>query len=408
MPLKLLQINTVVEFNATGRIAEDLGKVVLSKAWKSVIAFGRNRRPSDSELIQIGSNLTFKFHVLQNRLFDNQGSGSAHATKVLIKQIKCYKPDIIHLHNIHGYYINIKLLFEYLAKASVPIVWTLHDCWSFTGHCAYFDFVGCTKWKTGCYECPQKKQYPESWLLDHSKQNYKRKKQLFCSLQNLTIVSVSNWQANLVKQSFLQKYSLQTIHNGVDLNVFNINDYPENVKLGLGISDNKRMLLGVASKWEPRKGFNDFLKLSTLVDENIVIVLVGLNEKQLKLLPANIIGLARTENIGQLAELYSTADLFLNLTYEDNFPTTNLESLACGTPVLTYKTGGSIESVSEDTGFIVEKGDLSGVLEVINNLCSDKKDSYKKACRNRALKNYNKYDSLKRYVDLYEKLIDKL
>lgn len=402
--MKILQINTVINYNATGRIAEDIGKMALSKGWESFIAFGCFPRESQSELLRIGSDFTFKFHVLQNRLFDNHGAGSIQATKKLIRQIKAIEPDIIHLHNVHGYYVNIKILFDFLVESNVPIVWTLHDCWSFTGHCAYFDYADCEKWKLGCYKCPQIHEYPKSWIIDRSKQNFLEKQALFGKLKNLTIVSVSEWHASLVRQSFLKGYSLLTINNGVDLSLFKRSDDNAKVKRKFGVQDDRTLLLGVASVWESRKGFHDFIKLSSIVDAKVVIVLVGLNEMQLRQLPDNIIGLARTENIMQLVELYSGADLFLNLTYEDNFPTTNLESLACGTPVLTYRTGGSVESISEDTGFIVEKGDLTGVLEAIETVRQSSKDSYVNACRSRAVKYYNDQDCYRAYFNLYDKL----
>lgn len=399
----LLQINTVVNTRATGRIAEEIGKFSLTKGWKSYIAYGRIDRPSESELIKIGSNLDVLIHGLKTRLFDTHGFGSRKSTLRLINQIKQLKPDIIHLHNLHGYYINIDILFNYLSSTRIPIVWTLHDCWAFTGHCSHFDLIGCNKWKTACFSCPQKNEYPESYLFDNSKRNFANKYKLFTSVNNLTIVPVSNWLGCLVKESFLKRYPQHLIYNGVNLEVF----APKNkntIKIKLGIG-NRFMLLGVASSWTIRKGFNDFISLSKLIKPDCVIVLVGLNNKQLKKLPSNIIGVSRTENIQELAEIYSAADLFLNLTYEDNFPTTNLESLACGTPVLTYNTGGSIESVSEKTGFIVEQGDLNAVIDTIKLVGSKGKLAYNVACRERAISLYNKDERYIEYLNLYEMII---
>lgn len=403
--MKLLQINTVINFNATGRIAEELGKVALSKGIESYIAFGRNRRPSHSTLVKIGNDWSFKFHVLLSRLFDRHGSGSKIATKKLIRRIIEIKPDIIHLHNVHGYYLNLKILFDFLAESNLPVVWTLHDCWTMTGHCAYFDYVGCQKWKTTCFDCPQKGQYPKSWIIDRSKQNFLEKKQLFCKLKNLTIVSVSNWHASLVRESFLKDYPLQVIHNGLDLGQFKPTEGASSMKRKLNIPDEKFILLGVASVWEPRKGFKDFLQLSQLVDKDTILVMVGLDDSQMKQLPQNMHGIARTENIEQLVDLYTCADMFLNLTYEDNFPTTNLEALACGTPVLTYRTGGSVESVSTGTGFIVEKGDFNGILDAIQEVRKNKKESYIDACRTRAETLYDQQDCYRSYIQLYERMV---
>ncbi|MDD4437244.1 MAG: glycosyltransferase [Tissierellia bacterium] len=401
----LLQINVVVNTGSTGHIAEEICQLSIQKGWESYIAYGRNKRPSESNLIKIGTDWDIIKHVIQARLFDRMGFGSKRPTIELIRCIKKLNPDIIHLHNIHGYYINIEILFNYLAIAKIPVVWTLHDCWALTGHCAYFDFVGCNKWVTGCFSCHQKKYYPSRLWIDNSKINYFRKSKLFNSVNNLTIVPVSMWLQNIVNQSYLKKYQSQVINNGVDVNTFfpQINYKVIRNKLGIG---NQFMILGVSSIWEPRKGLSDFVKLSKLIDQNSIIVLVGLNKKQIKNLPFNIIGVNRTENINQLAEIYSAADLYLNLTYEDNFPTTNIESLACGTPILTYDTGGSIEAVSSETGFIVDKGDYPSIMNVINIVKEKGKSSYSKACRDRAEKFFNKDDRYMEYIKLYNHLLN--
>lgn len=403
--MKLLQINVTANSGSTGRIAEDIGLLAESNGWESLIAYGRTNNKSKNKVIRIGSDFDIKVHGLLTRVIDNHSFGfsSKWATKKLIKEIDNIKPDIIHLHNIHGYYINSKVLFEYLSKLNIPIVWTFHDCWSFTGHCGYFDLIGCEKWKTGCYSCPLKTSYPASFVFDRSKKNYIEKKKLFNSVKNLTIVPVSNWLGDLVKDSFLSSNNIKVIHNGIDINTFkpSINNIETKGKFGL---KDEFIVLGVADTWSERKGLKDFIKLSRLINENTKIILVGLSQKQIDNLPNNIIGIRRTENVKQLADLYSMADLFLNLTYEDNFPTTNLEALACGTPILTYKTGGSIEAVSEDTGFIVEKGDLDSVIKVINEVRSKGKEYYSDKCRERAVSCFNKDDRFMDYIDLYRSL----
>jgi len=401
---KLLQINIVVNYGSTGHIAEEIGQFAIKNGWQSYIAFGRNKNSSKSNLIRIGSQWDVIRHGIITKLFDRHGFGSKRATFKLVKSINKIKPDIIHLHNIHGYYINIEILFNYLALTNIPVVWTLHDCWSFTGHCFNFSSIGCNKWETGCFTCPQKKEYPSSLWLDNSKKNYREKSKIFNSVNNLKIVAVSEWLNNLVKKSFL-KYSSQIINNGVDINVFTPQNTSKVVKKKMGIND-RFMLVGVSSQWLPRKGLSDFMELSKLIDKNTIIVLVGLSKKQIKDLPPNIIGITRTENVVQLTEIYSAADLFLNLTYQDSFPTTNIESLACGTPILTYNTDGSIEAVSPDTGFIVEKGDLSGIMNVINIVKMNGKSSYSMACRDRAEKLYNKNDRYIEYIELYDHILN--
>jgi putative colanic acid biosynthesis glycosyltransferase len=401
--MKILQINAVVNSGSTGHIAEDIGKLLISKGHDSYIAFGRGNRPSSSILIRIGNLWNIRLHVIKSRLLDRHGFGSENATQKLIKKIELIKPDVIHLHNLHGYYINLDVLFNYLKTAQIPVVWTLHDCWAFTGHCTYFDYVNCFKWQTECFNCPNKKAYPASWLLDNSKLNYKQKKILFNSVPRISIVSPSQWLADHVSKSFLGGYPINLIRNGIDLSVF----YPRttgNIKERLGIP-NRFMLLGVASVWDRRKGLDDFIQLNKIIDEDSIIVLVGLSRKQIKNLPEGIIGLARTENNDELAEFYSAADVFLNPTWVDNCPITNSESLACGTPVITYRTGGSPEAINEHSGFIVPKGDNYSLYSAIMEIKRKGKYNFSQSCIERAAELYNKDIKYQEYIDLYSSLI---
>lgn len=401
----LLQITVEGTAGVTGRIAEEIGILAMEKGWKSYIAYGRDPRPSKSNLIRIGSDLDLYIHALNTRLFDRHCLGSKTATKKLISQIKDIKPDIIHLHHLHGYYINIEILFNFLANASIPVVWTFHDCWSVTGHCVYFDFAGCNKWKTECNTCPQKREYPASIFIDRSTKNYYLKKKLFTSVKKMVVVPVSNWLEDIVHESFMRNIPVQTIHNGIDTSVFKPQNNSVETREKYGIGD-RFMLLGVANPWVKRKGLNDFIELSKCLNEDEVIVLVGLNNVQLKQLPQNIIGLTKTENRQKLIDLYSTADLFINPTWEDNFPTTNIESLSCGTPLVTYRTGGSIEAVSPETGFIVNKGEISKLVEVIRTVKKIGKEAFSGPCRKRALDLYSKDDRFAEYLVLYESLIE--
>lgn len=400
---RILQINVNRNVGSTGRITEEIGLLAMQRGWESYIVHGRYSSPSASHEIQIGSGIHIYLHGLQTRLFDRHGLGSKFPTIRLIKEIKEIKPDVIHLHNIHGYYINIVVLFNFLAKSSIPVIWTLHDCWSFTGHCAYFDFAECDKWKTECHHCPQKKEYPSSFFIDRSTDNYYLKKKLFTSVKDMVLVPVSDWLSNLLYDSFLAKIPVQTIHNGVNTVVFKPQENKNETRKKYSIGDHF-MILGVAYPWSKRKGFNDFINLSKLIKKDEVIVLVGLNSLQIKDLPINIIGLPKTENTQELIDLYSAADLFINPTWEDNFPSTNLESLASGTPVATYKTGGSIEAISPETGFIVDKGNIEELLNAINTVRKNGKAFYSAACRERAVNHFNKDDRFIEYVDLYEKV----
>lgn len=372
--MKILQINSVCGIRSTGRICTDLADVLLQNGHECKIAYGRESVPEKygKIAVRIGNDLNAKLHALQSRIFDNSGFGSKLATEKFIEWLKEDNPDIIHLHNIHGYYINVEILFNYLAESNKPVVWTLHDCWAFTGHCAYYSYVKCDKWKTGCFNCPQKKRYPSSYLWDASKQNWLKKKALFTRVKKMTLVTPSNWLANEVNQSFLNKYPVKVIPNGIDLNVFKptFSDFKE--KNGLV---GKMVILGVASTWGARKGVKDFVELSKILDDSYKIILVGLTEPQKKELPSNILKITRTNNVRELAEIYTAADVFFNPTYEDNYPTVNLEAQACGTPVITYKTGGSMESVPD--GNVVEQGRYKDVLYVHPNLSNNIMDKQK-------------------------------
>lgn len=402
---KLLQINAVINSGSTGRIAEGIGVSSLKHGWDSYIAYGRNDNISESKKIKIGNSYDVKFHGFQTRIFDKHGFESKKATKTFIDVIDNLQPDIIHLHNLHGYYLNIEVLFDYLSNINTPIVWTLHDCWAFTGHCTHFSYIGCNKWITQCFNCPQKREYPASFFVDRSRENYEQKKALFTKINNLTIVTVSKWLNNLLNQSFLNKCPVTNIYNGVNTEIFHPSDYSE-------VSDryqlnNKFIILGVANIWNERKGFNDFIKLSELIDENDVIVLVGIKNSLMKLLPKNVIGINRTEDILELAKLYSIANVFVNPTWEDNFPTTNIESLSCGTPVITYNTGGSPEALSSETGYIVKQGDLGGIMEALEVIKKNGKLFYTQRCRERAVTDFNQEERYVEYIQLYDNLLIK-
>ena len=305
------------------------------------------------------------------------------------------------MHNLHGYYINIEILFNYLSEYNKKVVWTLHDCWAFTGHCPHFDLVNCNKWETGCFNCPRKSDYPASYIVDNSKNNYEKKKKLFTSIKNMTIITPSEWLANLVQKSYLGKYSINVINNGIDLSAFKPTESSFKTEYNI---QNKKIILGVASRWGVHKGLNDFIKLSSMLDDNYKIVLVGLSKKQIKLMPENIICISKTDSIKQLAQIYTAADIFVNLTYEDNYPTVNLEALACGTPVITYQTGGSVECINDACGMSVKKGDLDSALNAIKHICQDPRSIIKDSCIINA-KKYDKKETYNKYINLYKNRI---
>lgn len=393
--MKVLQINSSCGIGSIGRIATDIDKILLEQGHESYIAYGRDIPRECDNAIRIGNKLDIYIHVALSRLLDKHGFGSKKATINFINKIEKMNPDVIHLHNIHGYYINVELLFEYLVKANKPIIWTLHDCWAFTGHCSYFDYVGCDKWKTGCKNCPQRKSYPAGMLMDNSYNNFNKKRELFTRVKNMTIITPSEWLTKLVNESCLNKYPIKTINNGIDLNVFKPTNSTFREKYNLA---NKFIILGVASIWERRKGYEYFMELSKKLSEDERIVMVGLNEKQKSRLPNNIIGITKTHNTKELAEIYSIADVFINPTLEDNFPTTNLEALACGTPIITFNTGGSSECLDDTCGIIVEKGNIEGIINIIKML--KVKNFSAEKCVSKA-KLYDKNERFKDYVSKY-------
>jgi putative colanic acid biosynthesis glycosyltransferase len=402
--MKVLQINTTVNTTSTGRISEEIGQNLMNNGHESVIAY-RKAGPagSQSDLVKIGNTFDMYLHGAKSRLFDLHGFGSKRPTRELIREMEKINPDVIGLHNVHGYYLNIEILFNYLKRVQKPVVWTFHDCWPFTGHCAYFDAVNCEKWKTECNDCPLTNAYPSSWFIDNSKNNFNKKKSLFQGLDNLTIVTPSRWLKTLVKQSFLKDYPVKVINNGIDLERFKPVDTSA-IKDKFSLNGYK-IALGVASVWDRRKGLDHFIQLSKVLGKDVRIVLVGLNKKQIESLPKNITGIERTESVEELAALYSCADIFVNPTLVDNFPTTNLEALACGTPVITYDTGGSPEAVDENTGIVVEKGDVEKLAASVIKMLGDGNENYKGYCRNRAVQKYNKKERYQDYLKLYENVL---
>lgn len=405
--MKVLQINITVNVGSTGRIAEQIGLAVMERGGESYIAHGIDKAISESNVITIASRWNYRLHRNLSKWTDMQGRFSVLATKRLVRKIEKVAPDIIHLHNIHGSYINYKILFDYLRKTDIPVVWTLHDCWPMTGHCAHFAYAKCERWKTGCYDCPEQKSYPTSKFFDRSRKNYIDKREVFTSVKDITLVPVSNWLGEIAKESYLNACDVEVIHNGIDINTFV--PYTENqLKAQYNISTDKRIVLGVASPWGKRKGFDDFISLSKLLPQDkYQVVLIGLSDKQRQLLPDGVIGLLRTGSVEELAQWYSAADVFVNLTYEDSYPTTNLEAISCGTPVVTYKTGGSPESITPYTGRVVEQGDLESVVEAIEELCAKDRDEMRERCREYAVAHFDKRDCFAKYIALYEKLINK-
>lgn len=393
---RLLQIDSCLGIGSTGRITESIGELAISRGWDCYIIHGARyvKHGTCMHSVQVGNKLNEYVHFAESLLFDGHGLGSRLATRRVIEIIKEINPDIIQLHCIHGYYINYKILFDYLNSTNIPVVWTFHDCWAFTGHCSHFVSANCMKWNTGgCCECPLLDDYPKS-ISDRSKRNFELKKRVFVPNANLHIVAVSKWLANFTKESFLGEKDIRIINNGIDINCFR--PYPKK-------NDGCFRIIGVATSWTKDKGLYDFYELREHLDEKVLITLVGLTQKQILQLPEGISGIARTDSVQDLAKLYSEADVFVNPTYADSFPTVNMEALACGTPVITYKTGGSPEIIDQHTGIVVEQGDVNGLINGIEHLRQSKIAA--SVCRNRAVEHYNRDDRFMDYITLYEELL---
>lgn len=391
---KLVQINISANWGSTGKIVEQIGLCAMARGWESYIVYGNSMRPSKSELIKVGPKANKYIHYIEQRIFDNEGLCSRFLTRRVIKKIDAIKPDIINLHNIHDHYLNYHILFEYLNQTDIKVVWTFHDCWAFTGHCMHFVTKNCDRWKTGCHSCLMRGEYPKS-LMDRSSRNWALKKSLFTANKNLTIVACSQWIADYVKDSFLGNRRIETMHNGVDLNTFDVVPVEKPKKF---------RILGVSSVWPKAKGIFDIFKLREMLPASqYEIMMVGLNSKQVESLPEGIIGIERTQNVQELVKLYNEADVLINPTYADTFPTVNLEALACGTPVITYRTGGSPEAIDEKTGVVVEQGDVKALAETIVKMREYPLKS--EDCRQRALENFDKDISYEKYINLYQELL---
>lgn len=362
--MRILLINETCGIGSHGRICKDIADKYSSEGHEVKIAYGRlTQVPADCKkyAIRIGNSINVCTHALYTRLTDRHGFGSKNATKKFIKWAEKFNPDLVWLHNIHGYYINVEILFQWIkSRSDMEVKWTLHDCWPFTGHCVHFLVPHCFKWKKQCYDCPERRHYPQSFFWDNSIQNYRRKRNAFTGVKRLSVITPSKWLKNLVEESFLKEYKVEVQYNEIDRKDFRpvSSDLRKKYRI-----EKKIVILGVANRWTERKGMKDLVKLSEMLDyKNYKIVLIGVNKRQKMILSSrNIIAIERTENKMELAEWYSAADIFVNPTYEDNFPTVNLEAEACGTPVITYDIGGCRETIKLQNSKCVQRGNIEEI-----------------------------------------------
>lgn len=394
----LLIINVTCNQGSTGKISEQTGLLMKERGWNVYYAHGARRvNPSQLTTIPFSTIRQEYLHALKSLFWDGDGLGSARATRQLTDIIREINPDIVQIHNIHGYYLNIKELFGYLNTTTIPVVITLHDCWNLTGHCTHFVTAGCHRWQTGCHHCPLTSRMPKRTFIDMSERNYAIKGKYISSNPNIHFVAVSDWMARNLRLSMYKEHPIHTIKNGIDLEVF---------KPCLQSNHERFTVLGVANVWDRQKGLYDIIRLRALLPSDISILLVGLTARQIKHLPSGITGITNTSDQHELARIYSEADVLINPTYADTYPTCNLESIACGTPVITYDTGGSPESVTTDTGKVVRQGDVDQLAEAIIKMKeSNFKASASSECTTYAQTHFRNRTRFMEYAELYEQLL---
>lgn len=393
--MKVVQINTTCGVGSTGKIAVGISELLNEQNIENYILYS-SRTNGDPLGIACSDDRYIRIQALKSRILGNYGFNSRRATKRMIAQLERIGPDVVHLHNIHGHDCDLELLFSYFRKKKTKLVWTFHDCWAFTAYCTYFDMVKCSKWKTQCSDCVQCRDF--SWLLDRSKELFEKKRRLFRGL-DLTIVTPSQWLADLVKESFLKDYPVKVIHNGIDLTVFKPSISNFRGRYGL---NGKKIILGVAFDWGARKGLDVFIELAKRLPEDYQIILVGTDAQVDRLLPENIISIHRTQNQQELAQIYSVADLFVNPTREENYPTVNMESLACGTPVLTFRTGGSPEILDECCGAVVECDNVDALRKEIIRICTNSPYNTDDCVTKAAF--FAQMERFREYLGLYEEI----
>lgn len=398
--MRVAMINTC-DYGSTGKIMLQTAKMT-RKQGHEVKTFSRKwtgKPRQNAEHFYFGSFVENAMHHVLGTLTGFEECFSLFGTRRLIACLEVFKPDIIHLHNLHGWYIHLPALFHYIKENNVPTIWTLHDCWPFTGHCPHFNMSGCDKWLNGCFRCPQYSEYPKS-LLDNSNIMYRLKKKWFTGVPNLIVVTPSYWLADLVQQSFLKQYSIMTVNNGIDLSLFHPihSSFREIYRC-----NDKYVVLGVSFGWNNKKGLDVFCSLAKELDrQKYQVILVGTDETVDKQLPESIISIHRTQNQEELAQIYSAADVFVNPTREDNYPTVNMEAVACGTPVVTFGTGGSAEMLDATCGISVPTGDIGSLKEEVIRICEQKLFAVE-SCVKKA-QEYNNDERLRQYIKLYEVL----
>ena len=394
--MKVVQINTECGRGSTGRIAVAISKLLTQRGAENYILYSANHRSDYPLGRMMGSKAGLRLHQMQARLFGDQGFHSRFSTQQMIRELRQLQPDLIVLHNVHGYYLNVGLLFRFLKEYNKPVVWLLHDCWAFTGHCAHYTMAGCGRWRKGCGGCPQKSAYPYSLFFDRSKALYQRKRALFAQLDKLTLVTPSRWLAGEVKQSFLKNKEVCVIPNGINTQAFCPTDSDFRQKHQIG---DKVMILGVANTWTNAKGMDVFIEAAKQLDrDRYALVMVGTDDAVDAVLPDGVISIHRTTDSRELAEIYTAADVFFNPTRQDTFPTVNMEALACGTPVAAFQTGGSTEVIDDKCGAALSENNAEQAIEYLRGVPRKSKQTAAR-CASRAT-DFDENKCFEMFVDL--------
>lgn len=405
---KLLQIVITGSRGSMGTISTQLGDMFVDEiGGESIITYHYRWYPSKSEKnrsVKVGNAFSFYFHILMTRLLDLHGKFSCWDTRKLIKFIDKEKPDIVHIHNVHGYWLNYKMLLSYLRDNNINVVWTVHDCWNFTGHCAHFQVMGCEKRHCGCHDCQFKRVYPGCVGISRSEKNYAEKKAIFDSMKNLHFVGVSNWMAQMTRESFLGKHDVRRIYNGIDLNVFKASDKAEELRKKLGL-DGKFVILGVATGWNDDKGLREYRELAAKLSDHYQIILIGTHPKIAKKLPNNIICLEQTGNQQELVEYYTMADVVTNLSTQESFGLTPVEGMACGTPAIVYDNTSQPELIDDATGIVVNTRDVDATIAAIQEIERNSKSHYSNSCRARVERLFENSKCYMQYIELYKEIL---
>lgn len=391
--MKVVQINTTCGVGSTGKICTGISKVLWKKNIENYILYSSSGVPYAYGIPNASPNY-IKLQALKSRALGNYGFNSDGETRRMITQMDRIEPDVVHLHNIHSHDCNLEMLSRYLHSNNIKVVWTFHDCWAFTGYCCHFSLDKCEKWKTECSCCPQYRTV--SLFRDRSTEIFRRKKQALADI-DLHIVTPSKWLSGLVKQSFLREYPISVINNGIDLSIFKPTEGGFRSRYHIG---DKPMILAVAMGWGYAKGLDVVLTLADRLGSEYCVVLVGRLESAD--LPDNVISIQRTQNQQELAEIYTAADVFVNPTRVDTYPTVNMEAIACGTPVVTFETGGSPEIIDPSCGISVPCDDLDALQREVEYVCRERPFS-KGDCIKKAV-NFDMYERFQEYARLYQTL----